>query len=487
MGSPQPPAALSLLVVRWWDYWNPKNRRSRTHNVTNEDLILDVMELQKFSPHAAFAEGGGYEVHSAFIRESADLARIGGAMAAAMRGKCRSAFYFLWPVQRPAIERRMDGAVAEPALLGLMERMEAAGVRSCWPHPVSLYRQLAGKLWTPRVCRERPDLRVLPTVLVDGERWEADPYLAADDAIKELRALREAQPSEAGPVTDPYRGVAKLGFSWMGQDVKPFTGAAELVKVLRQLLDGAPKGAVCLVQERLESSACELRFICCRDLATGKDEVQRELVRMSLKPPMNSADETFALTGHTTMTAAEATQVAFRGNAQALAQAEEQAGRLADLWLQWFRDSGYGTPASCRLDFLVAVTEGRATGSLDVRVWTVELCECGGSLCGIQVGPRTAAVLNECLLGDSTPAGFPQPLPPFRVEASQPPAAQGESMGGTATANTKGRGAKAPAVAAPSAAPAASPSGGVLVRSGAGRIGFHRRRLVAVVAATLSR
>merc|ERR1719352_328424 len=33
MGLSQPKLELSLFVVRWWDYWNPNNRRSRTHNV----------------------------------------------------------------------------------------------------------------------------------------------------------------------------------------------------------------------------------------------------------------------------------------------------------------------------------------------------------------------------------------------------------------------------------------------------------------------
>merc|ERR1712110_1396662 len=103
---------------------------------------------------------------------------------------------------------------------------------------------------------------------------------------------------------------------------------------------------------------------------------------------------------HDTMTASEAADVVFGGNASALEAAEKEAERLADLWLQWFRENGYGVPASCRLDFL-CTTKG--------DFWTVELCECGGSLCGLNSTTRAAACLNECLK-DST-SQTPQVLP----------------------------------------------------------------------------
>merc|ERR1719291_1508207 len=132
-----------------------------------------------------------------------------------------------------------------------------------------------------------------------------------------------------------YRGVVKLGFSWMGEDVRPFTGPAELVKVLRQFLEGTPPDVVCLVQERVEDVVCEMRLICCRDLAKGQDVVQKELVRMRMHPPnVRLGDETFSLTSYMTYTAEEATSQAFRGDSQALQAAESEAKRLADLWLE---------------------------------------------------------------------------------------------------------------------------------------------------------
>merc|ERR1719204_1412814 len=99
IGTPQPPARLSLLVVRWWDYYNRKNRRSRSHNVANEEMLLDVMKGPN-SPHEAFGARGEYEVHSAFIRNSADLELVGVSLAKAMRGRTKCGAYFLWPSQR---------------------------------------------------------------------------------------------------------------------------------------------------------------------------------------------------------------------------------------------------------------------------------------------------------------------------------------------------------------------------------------------------
>ncbi|CAK0813286.1 unnamed protein product, partial [Prorocentrum cordatum] len=110
MSSPHAPAELSLLVVRWWDYW--KNKRSRSHNVANEEMLLDMLEGPG-SPHESFGKTGMYQVHSAFIRNTSDLASVGKQLAASMRGKRRAGMYFLWPTQRPAVEMRMPGSVEE--------------------------------------------------------------------------------------------------------------------------------------------------------------------------------------------------------------------------------------------------------------------------------------------------------------------------------------------------------------------------------------
>jgi hypothetical protein len=385
MGVSQAKLDVSLLVVRWWDYWNRQNRRSRTHNVANEEMLLDVLE-GPHSPHEAFGEHGNYEIHTAFVRNEADLEAMGASLAQAMRGQRKAGLYFLWPTQRPA---RHAGCVPEPPFFAVMERMENLGVRTCWPHGRHLYRELAGKLWVPRVSRGRPELRVAPTVKVDMARWQADPEAAVEELITDLKGMGDQ--SRSGIDSASYRGVAKLGFSWMGEDVLPFTGPKDLLKVLSQHLENSTPETVCLVQQRVEDVTCELRLVCCRDLANGPEAVKMEIVRMRLKPPRHN-DQTFSLTGAITMSKEEATQVAFRGNVEMMEEAEREVFRLGHLWLAWLRDEGYGVPSSCRLDFLVTVPKGAARP----EVWTVELCENGGSLCGLTHHARTAATLNEC-------------------------------------------------------------------------------------------
>jgi len=53
MDAAQPPLALSLLVLRWWQYYDP-HACSRSHNILHEGLLRDALQEQG-SPHEAFA------------------------------------------------------------------------------------------------------------------------------------------------------------------------------------------------------------------------------------------------------------------------------------------------------------------------------------------------------------------------------------------------------------------------------------------------
>lgn len=418
MGSSLPEAALSLLVVRWGNY-HGGSKSSRSHDITNDAMLRDIL-LDRGSPHAACAPTGSYEVFTAFIRNTDDLSFVEPLLARTMRSSNRVGMYFLWPSQS---HRLSSGMVSEHVLLDLMHRMEMEGVRTCWPHPQALYRQLAGKLWAPGVSRGRPDLRVPPTVKVDWQRFRmaTDVVQVATGIIQELIGMRPQGGAAAAP--DSYRGVAKLGFSWMGEGVRAFEGPRGLVAAIRDLRLGTTDAPVCLVQERVEGVACELRLVCCRDRA--REDVTWELVRMRQKPQrrQNGGADDFSVASHENMKFEEATADVFGGRSQALKAAEDEVRRLGKLWLQWFESEGFGLPAPAfRLDFIVA-NAARAVP----QVWTVELCECGGSLCSLAHDARTTATLNECLAGpsgDFAPAAalgaqgsFPRPLPAMRAAA----------------------------------------------------------------------
>lgn len=421
-----PKPKLSLLVVRWWDYYSA-NRRSgaRSHNVAHEGHLLDALEGPG-SPHGTFGQSGEYEVHSAFIRNSDDLDCLGESLATALRGPRRCAYYFLWPTQRPDSEKTRNAPyVDEEKLFALMSRMESSGVATSWPHPLPLYRELASKGWAPRLAADvdlARKLRVLPTVSVEFNDWEADPARAASQAVMELRRLSSEIHDLHTQEPDSYRGVAKLAFSWMGADVKPFTGTAELEQVLRQFFAGARPGTRCLVQHRLEDVACEIRAVCCQDFARGEQEVNIELARMRLHYSRDPNDKTFALTSNTSISASEAVATAFRGDSAALETAEMEAKRLTKDWLSFLGGAqGFGFPAVCRFDFLTTFPRRTdSNGSApQPEVWVIELSECGASMCGLHFAPRTVAVLNSCLSQGSSDAGTScsfLPLPAYSPE-----------------------------------------------------------------------
>jgi len=432
--------ALSILVVRWWDYWNRQSQSSRSHNVANEGMLLDILEGPG-SPHEALFETGSYEVHSAFLQKTADLEQVDAVLARSLRGERKAALYFLWPTQR---DQGHACTVGEKHLFAAMRRMEEAGVRSCWPHQSELYRQLSGKLWTPSVSQEETHLRVPLTIRVDVSAWKASPRPQTEATLQELIRVIEAQ---RGVRLKPnqVKGVVKFGFSWMGQDVCPFTGADGLFAVFCQMLNSVSddcEDMVCLVQERVEGVLAEFRLVCARDLATGPESIKWELVRMKQKPARRHfADQSFGLASHETMSFDEAAKLL--GSRAAVEAAERQVLHLGGLWLKWFQTHGYATPGPAfRLDFLVSVpTRG------SVEVYTVEVCECGGSLCGLSHLPRTTACLNECLhrvelpdqlLPSELPALHrPLPLPPFRssVNNASDERRSWSSTGGSSSSN----------------------------------------------------
>lgn len=411
VSEPLPPLQLSLLVIRWYNYFSRVGSTERnTHSVLNEGMLRDVLEGPQ-GPHGVFGATGAYEVYTVFVRGTEHVQELNvKAIHETMRAKRKAALYFLWPTQRTS-ERSKPGMIEEPALFDLIRRAEAAGIRSCWPHPPDLYHLLAGKKWVSELGTRCAELRVPRTVAVLQRDWAKDPVASAEAALKKLQDLQGAQ----GPA-ESFRGVCKLGFTWMGEGVQPFIGVKSqngLEESLRTLLEEALPGAECFVQERIENVKCEIRAFCCKDPATGPDAYVVELVKMKLKKPprhMEDADPTFRLTSGISLSDEEMAEEAFGGDRRVLEAAASEARALANKWLAWFKESPRGAPHVCRLDFLVSWN-----GTGDAELHTIELTECGGSTCDLKVNARTAATLNECLADPAQPRvdGFPRPLPPL--------------------------------------------------------------------------
>merc|ERR1712137_424904 len=328
---------------------------------------------------------------------------------ATLQGMNTVAWYFLWPTQSINAEKA-GGCVREQNFFDLCQRVERVGIRSGWPHPSHLYRQLCGKLWIPQMSLNK-EYRVPPTTRVHGADVRADARFAAEQAIHRLLGIRREIWGEKDIPVDDFKGVAKLGFSWQGDDVCPFSGVDNLMNVLLKLFEQRHSQQVlCLVQAMIPDVVCEHRIFNFLDAKRG------EYVREHLWLKMKGRGEhhlhqsvcivkDFALASAKVIPREQAVFDYFGGDNASCEQVVVTTEQLADRWLLWFTAESADPPPVMRLDFLVS----RAIGFTPV-VWTCEVGECGASLCSIECDNRNAAALNWAVRYD--PSGrFPIPMP----------------------------------------------------------------------------
>ena len=177
---------LSLVVVRWKDYWT-RTTGSRSHNVLNEGLIRDVL-YGEASCKEAFGSRGAYEVISIFAKTKSHLDAVPQELlASSLRGSRKAAFFFLWPALKKGLNE--PGHVDASALKSLVTGLDGLGVKTCWPHPWTLYEDLVSKQWAPRECSNL-ELRIPPTTSVSKESLKASGAKAvASAAIAALQQL----------------------------------------------------------------------------------------------------------------------------------------------------------------------------------------------------------------------------------------------------------------------------------------------------------
>ena len=98
----------------------------------------------------------------------------------------------------------------EREVFDLMERIESLGIKSRFPLPAHLYRQLCGKQIYAQQCTN-PEKQVPISVNVNWCDLANNPLAAAVNAISAMQRLKhELYPGEN---SDIHEGVVKLGFS----------------------------------------------------------------------------------------------------------------------------------------------------------------------------------------------------------------------------------------------------------------------------------
>ena len=175
---------LSLVVVRWKEYWT-RTTSSRSHNILNESLIKDVTAGEG-SCKEALGSRGAYEVISIFASTRDHLEAVPQELlVSSMRGFRKAGLFFIWP----SLKGKEQGHVDAGAMKKLVTGLERLGVKTCWPHPWSLYEDLVSKQWASREC-SRLELRIPPTTSVSCESLAARGGKAmASAAIAELQRI----------------------------------------------------------------------------------------------------------------------------------------------------------------------------------------------------------------------------------------------------------------------------------------------------------
>jgi len=405
-GPPRQPL-VSILCLRWYDYWSDPNPCS-DYSILNDGYFTDLF-------HGPCSMGrllsGEYEVYTIFVKSTRDLQQLSPlSLRAMLKGQNAAAWYFVWP----SIEG--TGFVREPEFFSFCQQMERAPLRSCWPHESTLYRQLCGKLWIPQMSLNGR-YRVPPTTRVQYAEFQRNGRKAALRALDSIMRIRRTVWGKPEVPVDSFRGVVKLGFSWCGSDVLPFQGLHSLVTNIRKLFESeACENTICLVQEMVSGVVGEHRILCIYD--KFNDKFHREAVWMQnikessaqVKHNVVSLDVAeFKTASSICMKNEMVTKQCFGGDRLAMRLAEQEAMQLVDRWLRWYRTESPEPPQCTRLDFLVAhPSPGKA------EVWTCEVGECGASLCSVEVHGRNLASLNSAILQDAAgrfPLRMPAELP----------------------------------------------------------------------------
>lgn len=258
--------------------------------------------------------------------------------------------------------------------------------------------------------------RVPPTTRVQYADIRTDLRRTAEQAVKNLLTIRREVWGKPEVPIDEFRGVAKLGFSWQGDDVLPFQGVDNLTRVLLKLFEQRHcEQLLCLVQEMIPDVVCEYRVLCFHDAAAGMYIRERLWMRMKAKGEHHNHQGIcevgeFALTSANVLSGEDAAIEFFGGDCGKRNQVETSVDRLVDRWLLWFAAESADPPPVTRLDFLISRHGGEADGP---AAWTCEVGECGASLCSVECDARNCSTLNWAVRED--PSGrFPMPLPTIR-------------------------------------------------------------------------
>eukprot|EP00933_Yihiella_yeosuensis_P027720 TRINITY_DN21604_c0_g1_i2.p1 TRINITY_DN21604_c0_g1~~TRINITY_DN21604_c0_g1_i2.p1 ORF type:complete len:552 (-),score=96.41 TRINITY_DN21604_c0_g1_i2:34-1689(-) len=354
-GKADSPVALALLVVIAASP-APSGVGCMTPNWT----LLAALEEAMYS-----SLGPNYELHVAFVSEEEQLAQITEeSVSAALSGaECAGVVYFLSPQQVKGAFKTKSYLVHDEALFSLMHRLESAGFPTVWPHPLHLYKLLAGKEWHSQLCLSTEYCVPLTTRVPRGAVAKSS-IRAAKEAVSALAALKESVSLEKstleGGATAPSGFVVKIGYSWKSEGVRLCADAEEVAVALQEMA-AAGRHSSFLVQEKIAGVVCEASVY----FIQGRPFQQPQYYKF----PEHKAPPQY-------INRKEAAKLL--GSETAQINAEKVMLDLASRWFTWARAQCCSPIPFLRVDFLLALPPGEPAPA--AQVWTGEVTELGGAV-----------------------------------------------------------------------------------------------------------
>jgi len=393
--SPSTPAA-AFLAVRWG---GPLDTVEENWGAANSSVSGTYAEGLFGAIHGLFGES--YSVTTRRVSCSADLRQLTDDVHSGKlqlpKAPITAALYFLWPTTfydgASACSSSSGGFVEEGAFFDLLRAVEGRGVPTRFPHPSHVYRLLLSKEWQASLCTA-PQFCLPPTTRLPISAVVRDAAMAAGAALRTLASMdggegrgggggEAAAPIPAGGrIERPTLGVAKLGFSWEGLDVRAFKDQAELAAALTALTEQEGFFGDTVIVQSYVPACCELRLF-----------VVDGVVRKHYFCRYEVINERGIFGGWKHRSRADAASAWCGGDEAALEDAVARATALAAVWTRWLVSVCAEPVPVVRMDVLVSLTG--AAGK--ARVTSLELTEAGMSMFAMDTDIVFDALARSCV------------------------------------------------------------------------------------------
>lgn len=413
--NPSPIPEVSMVVFRWGGSVPVDERRF--------DFALSDKLIQECLDCVHAKVPNNLEIFTVHIQHTSDLRKVSHHhIWQSLRGKLKFGMYFLWGSSSDS----KPGYVLANDFIDLMERFESVGIVTKYPNHAQMYRAITSKEYQAALSSCSP-LRIPATVSVPVSYILSNLENTVQKIFRSLQTIKKDTQKCDSPIVN---GLVKVGYEWMGDGVRAFSGSEDLKAKILSILDGG-HGVVksVLVQERVNSLICEPRVFVFNGIVAG------------IRYTWNEKEDAKSGRIHALRTCRKerAAEELFQGDIGAQKYVERKIAQLVKDWNVWLLSVGGEVPLFVRIDFLVEKIGGQCkadVGEADTgedewnseeaeeeelksdpvlpspehhvddskydeiyRVWTCELGEMGSSMVGFREGKRMLfdAVATSCV------------------------------------------------------------------------------------------